>query len=360
MRSLIIPAYVPTQGLEAPGWSEKGLRTASFFAANLLLFLLVLQTTTRKQDVFAYLKVMANVSAIYALYGLAAYFAGGEYVLWFKKPDNNDIALSSTFMNRNNYATFVGLGLLCGATITIDSLLTRARGRRPGESHLRRLITYPGGNIWIYVLGLILMTTAAILTASRAGVLAISLGVGTLVLLSLPRLRPSVRLGILTGLAASLLVLISISGDLLLDRLSLENGSGVRLIIYDLILGNWASNPLSGVGLAQFDSLFSVYRAENIAQPILRAHNDYLEFAYTAGTIALFFLLVPPILLTRIYYRRLSDGSGPYPQFTLGIASSVLVGVHSSLDFPLQIPAVGFYYAIIQAMVYSLTRPVSK
>jgi hypothetical protein len=69
---------------------------------------------------------VAAAGALYALYGILVWLDGNTSVLWLAKwayPDS----LTSTFVNRNSYATYAGLGL-CAALALI------ARGWKEGAS----------------------------------------------------------------------------------------------------------------------------------------------------------------------------------------------------------------------------------
>ena len=73
-------------------------------------------------------KVFVIASGLYALYGLVAFFAGNQTILWFDKwAYTND--LTSTFVNRNNYATFAGLGFIAGLAMLIEQVSRQSSGQ---------------------------------------------------------------------------------------------------------------------------------------------------------------------------------------------------------------------------------------
>ena len=71
--------------------------------------------------------MLAAIAVAYALYGLVVQLGGFEMVAWEEKRHYQD-SVTSTFINRNSYGTFAGIGLL-----VICGLLVRAMRRIAGE-----------------------------------------------------------------------------------------------------------------------------------------------------------------------------------------------------------------------------------
>lgn len=147
-----------------------------------------------------------------------------------------------------------------------------------------------------------------------------------------------------------------LGGDLVLQRSQQVFGVDSRLEIYRSILENWDSNYLFGVGIGEFDALFATYKPESLEKLIMRAHNDYLEFAYTAGILNLLLLLLIATIILRSVYKKITEGDGRnLGYYACGVATCGLVGAHAAIDFPLQIPAISYGFVIILAATYSLT-----
>jgi hypothetical protein len=66
------------------------------------------------------IQVITIAELLYAIYGLILYLSGIEMVLWVdKRAYIGDI--TSTFYNRNSYATYAGLGLLCAIGLLLTA-----------------------------------------------------------------------------------------------------------------------------------------------------------------------------------------------------------------------------------------------
>ena len=78
------------------------------------IFWLALQFGRERQRAHGALIAVAGATAVYALYGLAVQFSGTNTILWFDKTAYHDV-VTATFVNRNSFATFAGLGLVCAA-----------------------------------------------------------------------------------------------------------------------------------------------------------------------------------------------------------------------------------------------------
>ena len=87
----------------------------------LAVFWVALETAQSRRRAALALNIFVGIAAAYAAYGLAVFFAGNETILFMRKWDYFD-ALTSTFVNRNSYATYAGLGLLCVVGLLLDEV----------------------------------------------------------------------------------------------------------------------------------------------------------------------------------------------------------------------------------------------
>ena len=118
-----------------------------------------------------------------------------------------------------------------------------------------------------------------------------------------------------------------------------------------------ADRPLLGVGLGTYQDAYPLYATRVIPYVVDKAHNDYAEFAAGLGLPAaaawwiswcwLLFACVQGALA-----RRRNSYFG-----VLAVGATVLVAVHSALDFSLQIPAIALLYAALLGIGLSLCRP---
>ncbi len=164
--------------------------------------------------------ILCLAGLAYALYGLAIQLSGSGTILWYDK-----VAyvtdLTSTFVNRNSYATYAGLGLLSTTALLVKLVsdsLTSSSSRR---ERLRRLLEELSGRGWILLLAWAAIATALLLTHSRAGLLSSVLGFLVLILaLGFTRAvkaRYAALIGALPLIAG--IAFFSLSGDVTAKRL---------------------------------------------------------------------------------------------------------------------------------------------
>ena len=128
--------------------------------------------------------------------------------------------------------------------------------------------------------------------------------------------------------------------------------------------------PLFGTGGGTFYTAFTRYRGQDIEPYYDHVHNDYVQFLTETGIIggALFGLLVLASFACAILAQaRRRDPLARGVAF--GVAMGVIaIGIHSTVDFNLQIPANAFIFMILLALGWlslylnhaGLTRPAAS
>ena len=299
----------------------------------------------------------------YATYGLIIQLSGARMILWYDKFAYLD-DLTSTFVNRNSYATYAGLILVCIIGLIFGSAL---KSMVASENRWERVYQFLHNvTAWdgLLLVALFTVATALFLTHSRGGFL--STGVG-LIVLSLAfglargtRARHAFILGVGSLLAG--IMFFVISGDILDTRLaatSLEKEERPR--VYELTVQAIEAAPMLGTGYGSFEEVFRFYRSDNIGNFYLKAHNTYLENILELGypaALALFATFGGFLVLTFRGLRRRRRHK-VYP--CIGFAATALVAAHSLVDFSLQIPAVAMTYSLLMgaacAQSWSSQRP---
>lgn len=142
--------------------------------------------------------------------------------------------------------------------------------------------------------------------------------------------------------------MLLISGAATLSRVadtSLEAEG--RPEIYEFTLQALRERPFLGTGLGTFKAVFQSYRTENMKFVTDLAHNDYLENMLELGIPAALALFTSIFVLflacARGVLRRGRDAIIP----CVAIGATVLVAIHSLVDFSLQIPAVATYFVLL-------------
>jgi O-antigen ligase len=286
---------------------------------------------------------IAVIGLAYAVYGVVAFFAFPKTILWFPKVYYFD-SLTSTFVNRNSYATYAGIGLIAALAMTV-SAFSEGGGESDRKRQLASLIgrLTGGGGAWLAVAAVVAL--ALVLTGSRGGISVGLAGVlmGSLVAFLQRRGERFAAAG--AGLIAVLLigaVLFSFS-DLLAQRLSKEGfQSDERLAVYDLTLQSIGDRPLLGFGYGTFEQVFPMYRDASIG-PIARwdkAHNTYLELAQGLGLPAAAVLIAA---VGSLVWLCVSGAIGRRRFVTAPLAASAATAavlLHAFVDFSLQMQAV--------------------
>ncbi|MDO9271251.1 MAG: O-antigen ligase family protein [Methylobacter sp.] len=329
----------------------------------LLVFFISLQFNRDSEQAALTFKGIAYAGLIYAVYGLIIYFGHFNTILWFEKWTYRE-SLTSTFVNRNSYATYAGLTLLAGFPLLFEKIQSSFQygiKNHYGRQYFFERVFVRG---WFPLLLIIIIMTALCLSLSRGGFLSTALAVvAFLIVLLLSRK--------IKNNAAVILLLVSISviswgvssqsGDQLLERLDMilsENQD--RWLVYDILSKANVENRWLGVGYGSFEKSFRLYRDETISGYYDKAHNTYLENIFELGLFqasALFaaISLTALICLRGVWIRR---KHWIYP--AIGFSANLLVGAHALVDFSLQIPAVAFTYALLMGAAVGQALPTRR
>ena len=317
-----------------------------------LVFFLAYQLATERSRARAMLLWLASAGLVYAVFGLVVFWSG-ESPEWLFRGEALMPDLRSTFINRNHFATWQGLTLLVAIALfymrmTRDTL-------RPYELPADRVATLEQFILkaWLPLTTLLLLATALILTHSRGGFLATLLGAVVLLMLldsRSPSRQRSSRVAVASALAVSTLAFYMTS-EVLLDRIDQTDITNEeRVIVFENIQLGITENPLLGFGYGTFADSFRLY--DRIESPVHydRAHNTWLENLFELGVPAALalFLALGGLGVTCLKGVRRRHRDWAFP--ALGVAASVLVGIHALVDFSLQLPAVAILYACIMGV----------
>ena len=318
------------------------------------VFWLALQLGRQAMNATRIVWTVALAGVGYSVYGLVVEFAGLDAILWYERWAYMG-SLTSTFVNRNSFATYAGISLIA----TMGIIVTAARRDAPGAlftaAGARWFIEQLTGRLGILLVMALATASALLLTHSRGGM--ISALVGLLVLAgALAMARGGRRLPALmtvAGVAAFGVAALMLSGDVTIERLAgtIQDGqvAGERPAVYALVIGGIADNPWLGVGYGTFEAAFPLIRDTTIGGNLIydKAHNTYLEFAYEAGLPA--FAVMMAILGWLLWrcIRGVLDRRRSHLAPCVATAATALVATHALVDFSLQIPAVAVTYALL-------------
>jgi len=330
------------------------LGTFIFFVA-LSTFYSQLQENHGKVEAAFFCFVSLVVSA-YALYGFSIFVSGNKTVLWYDKSASLG-SLTGTFINRNNFAAFLGLGLQSTIAYALYHFRQKAR---PSNAELLNTSISLLKNTWWLILVIILLVTSLILTSSRAGIASVIASIFVLLCMSSEfQFRNILRMkNVATFLILifSILFLINFSGEALIDRGIEDYSLTQRLNSLPQIFNAYQNTPIIGSGLGTFSEVFPIFRKATVDLHLVRAHNDYFELAITAGPIVVtMFVLAIILIMIRITLNL--KGRGPLrPLMAVSISSTFQIASHSIVDFPLQIPPIAFLWCGILSVGLGITH----
>lgn len=336
-----------------PGATLVGLMHLFFYAT---VFWLTFQLTRRHEQAWTAINALSWMGCAYALYGILVYASGNKWILLLPKWTYMD-SLTSTFVNRNSYATFAGLTLLCALASWLRHFKPFFELNYPFRSKVVLIIEEMVAKAGLKTFAVLTIAIALLLTASRGGVSASAIGLIVLGLLYFRKRRMDLKQwGMLT--IASLIsatIIFSASGNHLAKRLpneQIDSSFDVRYEIYQTTWDAMMISPLKGTGFGTFEDVFPAFRAADtgVLTHWDKAHNTYLENALELGLPAALLLNVAIALVAFQCLRGAINRKRERLLPALGVAATILVGLHSLVDFSLQIPAVTILYACIMGV----------
>ena len=314
------------------------------------VFWIYLQLCRSPQRAYRTVQVVALVGTAYAGYGIVAFFVFPGTILWLPKTDYVD-SVTSTFINRNSYATYAGIGLVCALGVGLSEYIRRAAlaGRslaRQGAAFVAATVGPAGA----WVAAAFVLAMALVLTGSRGGILASVAGTLSFAVLVLMRgRRARAGLGVFIALVTVGIAIFTF-GDFFAARLlQLGFDATDRLAVYRLTLMSILDAPWTGFGYGTFSEVFSMYRDSSVSPMGMwdKAHNTYLEIIQGLGipAAALFFAVLL-FLVARCAYGALTRRSASTAPL-VAASASVIVGLHSFVDFSMQMQAVALTWTAL-------------
>lgn len=309
----------------------------------------------RRRDGSARLAVrlIAYGAGAYALYGLAVFLSGNDWLLWYRKWAYME-SITSTFVNRNSFATFAGLGLLCALSELIEATHWIGKTKQPLRRRAVLFIEQILTRHWALAASTVAIAVALMLTGSRAGIVASFAGAALLCTMQLRLYAKGWRsVAIAFGFAVVLAMgLLGIAGELFSERITRANTAfeeNLRSDVFVMVVDAIKTSPWTGIGLGTFQDVFPAYRTGDLSSRGLwdKAHNSYLENALELGIPAMLALHLAIGLGLLAAMGNLRSRGDRRRFAILGLSASLLVGLHALVDFSLQMPAIALLYAAL-------------
>jgi len=310
-----------------------------------LLFVLLVQLTPRQSQRLLVMRCLALAALFYAVYGILALHEFGD-TTWGVAKEAHLGNATGPFRNRNTFATFLAMGLALNLSLCLF------RGRR-----YEHLTPWRDGMAWMHGGICIVLFATVLTTSSRMGLLVSLVGIGCVLLFWI-----AAHGGTIGRVLTVILAIIGLGGAIAAifggaawDRISTADADfDIRLAIFRLAITMIEQRPWLGWGAGAFQQSFPAVRDTTLLTDtvINRAHNTYLGLAVELGIPAALSLVaaVSAVALRTLWtaIRR-----GVSPETSAAVAATMIVLLHSTMDFSLEIPGVALVFVAILALGYS-------
>jgi O-antigen ligase len=303
---------------------------------------------------------LAVAGIAYAAYGLLEYLSGTETILWLDKLDYRG-DLTATFINRNAYGAYAGIGLLCCLALFVNGLRHVWKSVGGLRDHAETIIlrSLP------FLAGATLIGTALMLSHSRGAFLCTGAGIFVLLgCLAVAKVIPPAKVA---AVALAVLVVIGaivlINGDLTVSRFGNSSESDdERIAIYRLVSAAIGDAPWTGFGIGAFMAAFRLYADTSLPLPLAvnMAHNVHLELGMDLGLAAAACLYLSFAVLTALALAALVRRRRDHVYPALGLAVTALLGLHGTVDFSVQMPAIAATYAFVLGIAFAQSFNTSE
>ena len=295
------------------------------------------------------LRAIAAIVVAYAIYGLTLSFAFGGAIPFFEVAASGGV-VRSTFVNRNSFAAYAGLGLIAMTGLTLR-FYRHAVPDVAGIAGYRftRMIAATGQGGILHIGGGLVILVALLGTELRGGILSTAVGLAAVLALAALRRRgsPGDRLAAIALVTAGIAATFLLFGDHFRERVVASGlADESRFAVYRIAARAIWDLPILGFGYGTFADVFPMYRDRSVSTDGVwdLAHNTYLEtwlglgLVFGAALTAALGLLVLKCLLGALRRRR--DCIAPI----VASAAALAVGAHALVDFSLQMQAVSLTF----------------
>ena len=293
---------------------------------------------------------IAAISCAYATYGIFAFELTPGRILWFENPFTSRY-VTSTFINPNPFSAYAGMGLvvICGLILKLYRHEFTAVGGSI-QFRIAAFIEVTGQKGITLIGGAFVILVAFLLSGSRGGIASTAFGLFVLGALTL-RLRKQKfaeqREAIIVVGALLVAATFLVFGDAVLGQIAQKGfRDESRMAVYIITMRSILAAPLIGYGYGTFADVFPMFRDQSVSSwgQWQLAHNTYLEVLQGLGLLFGSMLVASVALLV---LRCVKGATRRQVNETLPcVAASVafLLGVHSLVDFSLQIQAIAITF----------------
>ncbi|WP_149744956.1 hypothetical protein [Rhizobium sp. RU35A] len=347
-----------------PGVVRGGVVAISLPAMTLLCVLMLFRRDSAVERALWVFAVSGGCLAVFALFQYVAFphsLMLGEKLHYLGN-------LTAPFVNRNTAATFYGVSLI--------ALLSHFKGLQfqviPGSSLFYNRSGWSARKALLWVLLTCASFGAVLATSSRGGVFATF--VALLVMFAAATFFPpvpsqragfagqptsSVKARLLKVVAVLLILLLvaSLFAGRVVLRAEIQGVDDSRFCVLPGILAAIHDGLPFGIGPGAFINVFPAYRDASCGMAGVwnMAHDVYLDGLLALGIPFLVVLVAMLAAISLLLRRGILHRKSRRLFVVGGIATCVLVAVHSLVDFSLQIPGFATWWLIYLGMVASIS-----
>ena len=304
------------------------------------VFLLAFQLCMSTDRSERLIRILIGMTLVYACYGLFVQSAGIDKVLWYAKVEGSD-DLSSTFLDRDAFAAYAGLGLLCALALLFRPTMRRGDLEASWRSTTRALADFFFARTWTLMLGASVLFATLMMTHSRTGLAVALLAAGAyLAIMAWVRGHRTVAVAALGVMAVAASSLFAIDDG----ANTPAAGRGAAPVHAVNVI---AAAPILGTGYGTYGDVAGMHRGDGAEAAGGLARNTYLENALEIGIPALAALVLSIGWIVLICFSSVLRHRRTAFLPCLGVAATVLAGALGAVDHGLQIPAVAATYAAI-------------
>lgn len=277
----------------------------------------------------------------HAIWALVALNLFGDIHIWGADKSDYVGSATGTFINRNSFATFLGMG----ATLGIGLLYERLDNPMTRKARVRTSLTSDRLDVVLVIVGLGLIGITLLSTQSRMGVFAS--GIGAVTCFMVMRAKAGVSLWrillstAVTGTLVLVLLLAVYGQDLLWRSVFVQSNAEFRSTGYGFIFGLIGERPLLGFGFDAFRPAFEIVHVQPMNADKIwdRAHSTYLAHWSELGLIVGSIPIILGILIAKRLFEVIRNRERDYGLSVAALASLVVAAIHSTVDFSLEMPA---------------------
>jgi O-antigen ligase len=334
-------------------------------ASCAVAFVVTLQVAGDRQSRRRLALLLVGVGIFEALYGLAQYLAGWQYI-WNVPRRFYQGSATGTYINHNHFAGL--LEMILPFSLCLALYHWQSARRRYSRGAFRLLMEHFGDpeilKSILFLLSALLLLTALIFSFSRMGLISMLVSLALIVFALLKRQHenrfPAASIVVLLVLGIVAAAWIGVGPvvehfEQLPQNEPLAASNEGRLALWKDATKLVRAHPLSGVGLGSFEYAFTEVQSVQLRYVADHAHNDYLEFAAELGIPAAACLCcIFAMLLTRAWHANARARSKLTRSLALGaLAGASALLVHALADFNFYIPANALTFSVILAIGYA-------